>query len=252
MTTESDRAGATRVPRIVAHRGASSSFPENTIAAFRGASELGADWVELDVRRTSDGELVVHHDATVGPNGPPIVGQRRDQLPPEIPALSDVLKTCKQCAPPLGVNVEIKSAPGEPDYDPEHPAAGTALKIVNRMLSEGGATPAVLFSSFDLAAIDRVHALDPKAPTGLLVALCDDPHEMAVLARSRGHVAFNPAEWLVSSELVEHAHLLGLEVNTWTVDDPARIRELFALGVDGLITNVPDVARAVIDQRDPR
>src|SRR2546425_413652 len=98
---------------IIAHRGASAAYPENTVEAFRAAGELGATWVELDVRRTSDGRLAVHHDAHL-PDGRAIVDVAADDLPPAVPSLAVALEACA----PLGVNVEIKNSPNDVDFDP--------------------------------------------------------------------------------------------------------------------------------------
>src|SRR5437762_9663704 len=97
---------------IIAHRGASASFPQNTLEAFRGARELGATWVELDVRRTADGLLAVHHDARLA-DGQAIVDLRAAELPSHVPSLAEALDACA----PLGVNVEIKNSPNDVDFD---------------------------------------------------------------------------------------------------------------------------------------
>jgi glycerophosphoryl diester phosphodiesterase len=105
----------------------------------------------------------------------------------------------------------------------------------------------VLVSSFNLATIDRVRALDPHVPTAWLTF--DETDVEATIARAvrHGHGALHPYEAHVDRVLVEAAHAAGLVVNAWTVDEPGRIAELVALGADGIVTNVPDVARTVVD-----
>src|SRR5256885_6732148 len=98
---------------IIAHRGASAAYRENTVAAFRGAGPLGANWVELDVRRTADGALAIHHDAHL-PDGRAVVDLAAADLPSPVPSLADALEACA----PLGVNVEIKNSPQDVDFDP--------------------------------------------------------------------------------------------------------------------------------------
>ena len=100
--------------RVIAHRGASAAAPENTIEAFRLARELGADMVELDARRTADGQVVVHHDATL-PDGRTIVELARAELPASVPDLRDALAACED----MDVNIEIKNWPADPDFDPD-------------------------------------------------------------------------------------------------------------------------------------
>src|SRR3954469_9348848 len=107
---------------IFAHRGASVAFVENTVDAFRGARALGATWVELDVRRTADGGLAVHHDAHLV-DGRAIVDLPAEQLPSHVPSLAEALEACA----PLGVNVEIKNTPNDVDFDPE---AGIVAPVV--------------------------------------------------------------------------------------------------------------------------
>jgi glycerophosphoryl diester phosphodiesterase len=239
MVTESDTGASERAPKVVAHRGASRAFPENTLAAFCGAAELGADGVELDVRRTADRQLVVHHDAALPGAEAPLCSQRRRELPPSVCTLMDALAVCERTSPPLAVNIEIKSDPGEPDYDPEH---WVAAEVV-RTLHAAAPTVPILVTSFDLGAIDRVRALDPDVPTGLLSFRLDDPAKVVDLAAGRGHLALNPWDPMTTPALADAAHAAGLEVNVWTVDDPDRIRELAAWGVDGVITNDPVGAR---------
>ena len=100
---------------VIAHRGASKAFPENTIDAFAAAAEMGADWVELDVRHTACGNIVVHHDPVTA-DGSLIREQKLADLPGHISTLEDVIDACGD----MGVNIEIKNEPDEDDYDPEH------------------------------------------------------------------------------------------------------------------------------------
>ena len=93
---------------VVAHRGASAAAAENTLPAFRLARELGADWVELDARRTADGVVVVHHDAHL-PDGRILAELTADELPESVPNLAEALEECDG----MGVNVEIKNHAGE-------------------------------------------------------------------------------------------------------------------------------------------
>ena len=100
------------VTLVVAHRGASAAALENTVEAFCRARDLGADWVELDVRRTADGVAVVHHDAHL-PDGRRIGGLHAVDLPSHVPGLAEALEACDG----MGVVVEIKNLPDDPDFD---------------------------------------------------------------------------------------------------------------------------------------
>src|SRR5437763_7557885 len=110
---------------ILGHRGAPRSARENTIEAFVEARRLGADGVELDVRRSRDGALVVHHDPVI-PGGGAIADLRVAELPPYVPFLAAALEACAG----LLVNVEIKNAPHEPGFDGEGILAANVASAV--------------------------------------------------------------------------------------------------------------------------
>jgi glycerophosphoryl diester phosphodiesterase len=225
------------VTLVIAHRGASGKGRENTLDAFARARDLGADMVELDVRRTADGVLAVHHDAVV-PDVGPVCALTAGELPSWLPTLGDAYDACA----PLAVNVEIKNIPGEPDFDPER---GVATAVAD-LVEGGGLHGRTLVSSFDLASVDRVHAVDPRTRTAwLTLAAWDQLDAIATLAE-RGHHALHAQDGGVTDDVVSAAHEAGLAVNVWTVDDPARMDELIALGVDGIITNVPEVLVEVL------
>ncbi len=236
-----------RTPAIVAHRGASVAFPENTIEAFVGAFDLGAIGSELDIRRTADDQLVVHHDAHLN-DGRLIRDHVRSDLPASIPTLSEVFD-----AVPVGfVNVEIKNHDHEPDFDEDQAVARDVVSLIDDL----GVRDRVLVSSFDFATVLAVREADGDLPTGWL--FWDDPRRGGVVvadeikrAVDHGVNAIHPNDPLVTPQVVDAAHAVGLEVNVWTVDDPDRLRELAQMGVDALITNTPDVAAAALAEMGP-
>lgn len=223
--------------KVVGHRGASHDFPENTLAAFEGAAQLGADWVELDVRRTIDEVLVVHHDPVLA-DGRAICHTPAAELPAAVPTLELALAACH----PMGVNVEIKNSPAEPGYDPGYSIAEQTLAAIDR----AGHGIDVLVSCFDLATIEAVRSLQPLVATGYLVLSTSEPEDAVSLAVTGGHRAVHPFDLFVDEESVRRCHDAGVEINVWTVDDPDRIRQLVEWGVDAVITNRPDVALAAI------
>lgn len=228
------RATLVSMTLIVAHRGASKAHQENTLDAFRAAGEMGADWVELDVRRTRDGQIVVHHDNHLA-DGRLLRDLDVDELPAHISTLEVVIEACGD----MGVNIEIKNEPDEEDFDPEHGMVPEVVRVARRMLSRDR----VLVTSFDMGAINAVHDIDPGMPTGFLTMDSVGPEVSVGRATAHGHVAVNPWDEVVTPRWVSEAHAAGLLVNVWTVDDPKRMKELRDFGVDGIITNVPDVAR---------
>lgn len=220
---------------VLAHRGASAVCRENTLAAFRAARDLGADGVELDVRRSADGVLVVHHDAAL-PDGRPLASVAAAGLPAWVPTLEAALEACAG----LVVDVEVKNLPTEAGFDPDESAAAGAARLAERL----GLLDSVVVSSFSMAAIDAARAAVPSLATGWLTLAAFDQLDALALAAERGHAALLPRHEAVTPELVEAVHDRGMAVHAWTVDDPGRIREVACMGVDALITNVPDVARA--------
>lgn len=216
-------------PLVVAHRGASAAEPENTVAAFRAARRLGADWVELDVHLLADGDLAVHHDPVLS-DGRRLRALRRADLPAGVPVLADAFEACAG----MGVNVEVKG-------DGPAAAAGAAAAVVDAV-GAAGAADRVVVSSFDWAAVEQVRELAPSVPTALLAFVVPDPAWFVAAAVDRGCVAVHPHAAVADAALVTAAHDAGLAVTVWTVDDPVWMAELAAGGVDGIVTNVPDVA----------
>ena len=240
-------------PLNIAHRGASAAAPQNTLAAFRGAMELGADGVELDVHLSADGVPVVMHnfhvDETTDGAGriadktlaelkeldagskfsPQYAGER-------IPALAEVFEVLEG---KLLVNVELKSLGGPGSA----PLVVAALEVIRRHDMDKH----VLFSSFDPFALRTAKRLAPDIPAGLLYAP-DLPIVLrrAWLASLFPHEARNPHFSMVTERTMRWYRAHKLRVNTWTVDDPTEMKRLIALGVDSIITDVPDVLDAML------
>lgn len=240
-------------PLIVAHRGASADHPENTSEAFVGAAEQGADYVELDVRVTSDGVAIVNHDPWY--HDLRMIAEFPSASRPDgVPTLAEALDVCARGGPePMGVNVEIKGAiPGlQPDPDGYRmelcEKTLEVIRDVSSALAEDGIALDVLVSSFDGLVLERIREAGGP-PTALLVTGSFHDSGFASLVAA-GHTALNPNDSLVDATLVEAAHAAGVAVNVWTVDDPARLVELAELGVDAVITNVPRLARTAIESR---
>lgn len=222
-------------PAVIAHRGASKAEPENTVQAFRRAGQMGAQAVELDVRRTSDGVLVVHHNPHL-PDQRLIAQLTRAELPPSVPTLGEALDACEG----MWVNVEIKNDPDEPDFDPTESIAD---ETIAHLLARGE-DHRWLISCFRVETVDRCRQLAPQIRTAWLCSV--PPDGVADDLAARGHVALHPWVGLVTKALIDACHAKGVQVNTWTIDDPVRMAELVEWGIDGLCTNVPDVALSVV------
>jgi glycerophosphoryl diester phosphodiesterase len=223
----------------MAHRGASKVELENTTMAFKRAAQMGANAVELDVRRCATGELIVHHDAKLS-DGRKIIVTNKVDLPSHIPTLDEALDACGS----MWVNIEIKNDPSEPDFDPTEQITVDVVEF----LKQRGSIERWLISSFRRETVDAVRKILPQLKTAWLVMTIDNA-ELEIVAKQmadQGHYAIHPWVKSLSEQLVIVFHKHGLKVNTWTCDNPLRMQELISWGVDGICTNVPDTALAVI------
>jgi len=231
-------------PLVLAHRGASDVAPENTIAAFSKARELGADGVELDVRRTADGVLMVHHDPEINGLGPLVqltFAEIRRARPP-VPTFDEALEALDS----LIVNAEVKCLPWEIDADRD----GTVMRAAIDALRAHRTSTIV--SSFDLAAVDLARTYAPELTTGWLTH-GQDVANAARIAVDHGHQWLNPDSVCALANGVDGisaAHATGVRVSVWTVDNPDDARTLAAANVDMIISNVPDLVLAAL--RAPR
>ncbi len=233
------------------HRGASREAPANTLSAFVRAADLGADGVELDVHLSRDGHVVVIHDFALDSTtdghglvrdltlvelkrldagawfGPSFSGER-------IPTLQEVIDAVGRR---LLLNIELKSRGGE-----ENDLATAVLGLIER----NGLLGRVVVSSFNRQAVRRVRELDPRVPVGLLFKM--DP--FATLRPWPKHLArpdaLHPYHRALSRAYVRWAKWRGYRIHTWTVDDPARMRQLVKWGVEIVITNRPDLLGQVL------
>jgi glycerophosphoryl diester phosphodiesterase len=219
---------------VIAHRGSSAEEVENSLAAFRRAVREGADAIELDTHATADGEMVVLHDAVVG--GQPIAAMplgdvRRHLLPngETIPTLSEALEAI---GPGTIAFVEVKSlgANNEP-----------------RFLAALEAAPApgnCHVHSFDHRIIDRLGKRLPRTRLGVLS--CSYLVRPVTQLDDAGAGALWQEEWMIDRTLVEAVHWSDAKLYAWTVDNPSRLKALASLGVDGVCTNRPALARSVL------
>ncbi len=241
-------------PFVVAHRGASGLAPENTLAAFRRALEIGAPAVECDVHLTADDVPIVIHDARVDRTtdgtgdvaslrlaelraldagrwfSPSYAGER-------LPTLDEVLTASAGRA---RVFVELK--------------VGGGAALVDRALADvQRCDAAVAIISFGPEEVRLVAERRPDLPLGFLVARKTVEErgvaEVIEKAAQLGAGFISPQEGSVDVSFVAAAHGTGLPVSVWTVDDPDRMRTLANLGVDAITTNQPDVALALLATR---
>ena len=227
---------------VFGHRGASAHAHENSVAAFQLAAAQGADGVELDVRRTADGALIVHHDAAVTGLGP-IIEHTAAELRHHQPAIATLAEAMAACEG-LIVNVEIKNSPMDPDFDADDAVAADVIS----WLDDNGWADRVIVSSFNPATVDRVRQLSGGIATGQLIDPGADAGQQLLAAHQRGHRALHPhiTSLTDSPQLASIASGLDMWVLAWTVDDPEAIRALRDAGITGAITNDPAAAVAAL------
>jgi glycerophosphoryl diester phosphodiesterase len=230
-------------PLIIAHRGASASAPENTLEAFRTAVAQDADGIELDVRRTADGVIVVNHDPEIEGLGP-VVGATFDRLREAAPWVA-TLDEALMVTGDLLLDIEVKNHPSEPDHDPDQATARAVAGWAARL----GLEWRVVVTSFDPGALAAAKAEAPSVPTGFLVGPSATFDSAMALAVDAGHRWFLP-HWSTlvgdASAVVAEAHRRELAVITWTVDDHEVMRRLASQGIDGIVTNDPAAAVDVL------
>lgn len=243
-------------PLVVAHRGASSTEPENTLGSFERAIALGAPVVELDVRLTADGVPVVMHDPEVSrtTDGTGWVHEltlaellRLDAgrlgRPQTVPQLRQVLELASGRA---GLAIEIKNIPGEPAYEPDREGVVEATVTA---LEEAAFDGPILIISFNPRSIAAAARLAPEIATGFLFTEALDPDwALAHVVHARHPFAFPGRRALVAAGdgFIDRAHDAGVRVGTWTVDDPSTFRAMLERGVDAVASNDPSSALAVL------
>jgi glycerophosphoryl diester phosphodiesterase len=235
-----------------AHRGASATAPENTLAAFELAVEHGADGIEFDIQLTRDGVPIICHDFSVDKTtdhqgkvsdfalseikemdagawfGPEFAGER-------IPTLDELIDAVGHR---LLLNLELKTAAVK---------ANGLEEAVAVIIRQSDLYDRIIVSSFNPLALRRLHRLDPRIDLGLLYAL-NMPHYLRN-AWARHLIdcqAMHPHYEMVDERYMRWAREHGYRVNVWTVDDPDVMHRLIALGVDVVITNTPAVLRNIL------
>lgn len=228
---------------LIGHRGAAALAQENTLDAIRAGLEAGADGVELDVRASADGTLVLMHDADVAraTNGTGRVAELsisilRSLVPP-VPTLDEVFATVPRDA--LLV-LELKGHPWEAGYDPGEPVAHALAKA---LVADGDRR--VVVSSFNPVALGVIRA-NASVRTGVLTSEAFDLGTNLSAAIDGEHDECHVPVVLVDAAFVARAHEAGKRVVAWTVNEPDDLRAMAAAGVDAAITDDPRAARAAL------
>jgi glycerophosphoryl diester phosphodiesterase len=256
-----------RVGRVanVAHRGASGHAPENTLTAVRAATVRDCDLIEVDVQRSKDGALVLLHDTTLArttnvrqvfpDRAPWLVGEfalaeiqtldaghwkSSDYSGERIPTLTEAVEVVSPGR--VGLLLELKAVALYPGIVPEVVAA---LREIPGYLECATSSKRLIIQSFDHDAMRDLKELEPSVPVGLLGAPA--LAQLPTLATWADQI--NPGHWSVDAPYVSAAHDLGMECMVWTVNRVYGMKRALKLGVDGVITNHPDVLQRVLDSR---
>ncbi len=243
---------AARLPRVIAHRGASAAAPENTLAALRLAAEEGATWVEVDVKLSRDGRCILMHDdllrRTTSGRGE-VAQYDLDELKQldagswfgkrfagePIPTLEEAIDLC--CALDLGMNLEIKPCPGR-----QHETAIAVVETLRRHWPAGRPWP--LLSSFAPASLEEARLHAPEIPRGLLIGR---PTRRAFDMLDRlACVTLHCDAKRASRDLVRSLEASGRPLLCYTVNDPIRARRLADAGVASIITDRPAAIAAAL------
>jgi glycerophosphoryl diester phosphodiesterase len=232
---------------VYAHRGDRSRAADNTLEAYALAVEAGADGIELDVRRTADGELVLAHDPQQG-DLPPFADLTFDELresDPSVPTLEEMLEAVP---PAVYLNVEIKNSPFEAGFDGTRSIVDQTLETI----AQRDDLSRILLSSFDAPSVHRARELAPDLHTGLLV-VSSVPLDAAIdAAHEIGSAAVHPPMDGVDDDVadaVARVRRAGLAIVVWGANTATDVRQLTDAGADVIITDDPAMARSVIDQR---
>lgn len=248
QTFAAESTGEIRKVDNVAHRGASGYAPENTIAAFDKAVEMKADYIEIDVQRSKDGELVLIHDTTVDrtTDGTGKVGDltfdelrnldagswKGEQFTGEkIPTFDEILDRYHG---KIGILIELKAPELYPGIE-ESVAKALKAKNLDKPSNEK-----IIIQSFNFESVKKMNDLLPKVPMGVLTSSITHTTPMALQEFSTYADYFNPSYTIVSKELVNEVHDLGMKISSWTVRSQETADFLLEMGVDAIITDYPD------------
>ena len=253
---------------VQGHRGARGLRPENTLPGFALAAELGVTTLELDLHLTKDDRLVVWHDPVVGPDKCDVDApvRVREATMAELAEIvcdrnPDPERFPEQKAPkgddfrlvsldavldvpsPLRFNIELKRVADDPstiDDGFDGTTAATFERVLVETLQSRKLLERAVVQSFDHRSLWAVHRLEPRLK---LAALTEEMPNLRQLADD-GVAIWSPYYGTLTAETVSEAHALGLQVIPWTVNDPTDIDAVLALGVDGIISDRPDLVLA--------
>lgn len=267
----------------IGHRGTRGLMPENTIPSMTKAIEVGANVVELDVHLTQDGKVIVYHDAsfnpayTTLPNGqeftkeerkkytfyqmkydqvrPFVIGMKGDSAYPQqqklatyTPLLSELINSVEAFTKSKGLApvyflVEVKSS--EKTDGAEQPSPEEFMKVLMADLLPKNLGERLLVQSFDMRPLQVLHRQYPGIALGFLTDKRDKTFEENIAELGFVPAFYNPNYKLLSPELIKKCHEKKIRITPWTVNEAADMKRIKAMGVDGIITDYPNLLQAI-------
>ncbi len=246
--------------KVISHRGANLYAPQNTIPAFVKSNQIGVDGFETDIHITLDGVPVVCHNYTIDEtsNGYGYIAAKplkelrvydfgsyfgKDFEGTQIPTLEEFLTLCEGSDIEI-MNIELKS--------PKKSETGIVEKTIDAVKAHG-LFDKLIISSFDASLLVEAKRIDEKCKTALLYCINHFPDIKALLLPDAYGAelkcdALHPHFLHVTPSYVKKLHRRGIKVNVWTVDNRALAKYLVKCGVDGIITNNPEMVKSVIEE----
>ncbi len=241
---------------VTAHRGNSSEYPENTIAAFKSAITVGADWIELDIQKTSDGKLVVIHDRNTQSVGDVnvIIAQVTYEELKKIDVAFKFRQSyklsyvqCPQTSVPLLSEVITLIASQNctrVSIQPKTSCVKEAIELIQRMKAKAW----VGFNDGSLSKLKQVKQLDQSIPVFWDQGANIDLEKYLRIARQFGFEYMGLHHSSITKAKIEKIHQAGLKAGAWTVNDPQRMKFLLKSGVDRIYTDYPKLLLAILDK----
>ena len=267
----------------IGHRGTRGLMPENTIPAMTKGLEVGANVVEVDVHLTKDGKVIVYHDAsfnpdyTTKPNGDPITKEERKNLifyqmeykdikpfvigmkpyplfPQQqriatyTPLLSELIDSTEAFTRSKGLPaayylVEIKSS--EKTDGKEQPSPEEFMNVLMAELEPKNLGDRLILQSFDMRPLQVLHKRNPGLALGFLTDKKNVSFEENIQQLGFNPTFYNPHFSLATPELIKKCHDKNIKITPWTINEPADIKRIKELGVDGIITDYPNLLKAL-------
>ncbi|WP_410513106.1 glycerophosphodiester phosphodiesterase family protein [Paenibacillus sp. BR2-3] len=254
LTVSASIPAKTKSSMIIAHRGASGYAPENTMASFELAERLGADFIELDVRMSRDGELVVIHDKMVD-RTTKFTGYVHNYTLRELQGMDvgsyfgadysdetivSLQEVMDRFAGRIGILIEIKDPPLYPGIEKKLADIVRQYQLLQDVTGNVGITGGIIIQSFDFESVRRIHSMLPGIPVAVLIHPDQHPLSEETMDQLASYASYiNYSHDLLDKEIIREIHDRNREVMAWTIRNDRDMKRMKKLRVDGIITDYP-------------